>query len=935
MANRNLYATARYYDVENYWDYVSLNNTAYRSRAQPPFNVYMNEGETMQWHADIFVANGGFEICATQGLTVASPPRPASPPMAPSPSPSPLPPLHPPGMAPPEIFQLRTSGACAQHIQTVEECSRAATALALADTTVYVDGQSVTFDPPFCYYEANSLKFNHGANTGPCTALDECLCRGAASPSTPPMPPTPPPPLIPPADLEQLLHVQSGSVFCQAVPAPATGPLAGSQCVGDGAGNHGSNERCTILVLRDSLLTAAHYEVEECCDYLTIAATVYRGSSARPDGVAVAAGESVQWRSDHTLNFGGFALCAMPNTRPRTPPPTPLPPPPPPNPPGETTVRVYHLLTSGRCGINAILSQSDCDAAARFLSLSDITSTPDGQTAAGFDPPYCYMENSLLKFNAGGSNTGLCSVHDTCLCDGALPPSAPPPPPPPSVPPGSTLAILSGGQHCHLTNSVANGFPMPGSCVTDGMDDHGNMERCTVQINTDASVLALDFHTEGSPFDYLTVYLAANGGVGERYGGAMGTSGAWPIGGIMMGAMDTITWESDAVMSHGGFTLCASPVTPPLLPPPSPPPPSPPPSPPPVPLPPPRSPPLPFKPPPLPSPPPPAPPPEMDLMTDAGDALSDDGSSAPTGTATAIAIGVLVGVILIGCIAAFLWKKRKRPSQKSHQAKPASVFLKDAALESTTLESTTLESSMSEAIEEAIEEASISPQVRQRHWLAEIEEEAALADVDLELSPIVPGAEPPEDCAEVAKQLNLESPSRHWLAEIEEGLALADVDRGRSPIVPVAEPPEGCGEVARQQLKLESPAIEPFKPADVLGTVVRGPSKSNAEVAAMADAGSGTGSGSGSHWIDVEIKREAGQSLGLVMYEDDDDGGWYIQALKPGSPSAKSGQLFGGDRVVAINGQPLSAATRAEHIITPETLSVPLTVSRTRSSNPL
>ena len=41
------------------------------------------------------------------------------------------------------------------------------------------DGQNgVTYAPPFCYFEGESLKFNNwGTNTGPCTTSDQCICR--------------------------------------------------------------------------------------------------------------------------------------------------------------------------------------------------------------------------------------------------------------------------------------------------------------------------------------------------------------------------------------------------------------------------------------------------------------------------------------------------------------------------------------------------------------------------------------------------------------------------------------------------------------------------------------------------------------------------------------------------------------------------------------
>ena len=43
---------------------------------------------------------------------------------------------------------------------------------------VYDEQDRVTFDPPFCYFERGSLKFNSlGTNTGTCTSNDKCLCR--------------------------------------------------------------------------------------------------------------------------------------------------------------------------------------------------------------------------------------------------------------------------------------------------------------------------------------------------------------------------------------------------------------------------------------------------------------------------------------------------------------------------------------------------------------------------------------------------------------------------------------------------------------------------------------------------------------------------------------------------------------------------------------
>ena len=64
-------------------------------------------------------------------------------------------------------------------ITTAIECESAAIELGLYDTTVKDDGQNgVNYDPPYCYIEGRSLKFNSmGTNTGPCTTIDQCLCR--------------------------------------------------------------------------------------------------------------------------------------------------------------------------------------------------------------------------------------------------------------------------------------------------------------------------------------------------------------------------------------------------------------------------------------------------------------------------------------------------------------------------------------------------------------------------------------------------------------------------------------------------------------------------------------------------------------------------------------------------------------------------------------
>ena len=80
----------------------------------------------------------------------------------------------------------------------------------------------------------------------------------------------------------------------------------------------------------------------------------------------------------------------------------------------------YALAKKGRCAKGTeITSQSDCSAAAQYLKLSDTSAEYDGQkNGVSFDPPFCYFELGVLKFN-GGRNTGSCTQIDQCLCASA------------------------------------------------------------------------------------------------------------------------------------------------------------------------------------------------------------------------------------------------------------------------------------------------------------------------------------------------------------------------------------------------------------------------------------------------------------------------------------------------------------------------------------
>merc|ERR1712061_218853 len=79
-------------------------------------------------------------------------------------------------------YELVSRGSCTNPIVDIEECAAAAVSLGLSDTIATDDGQysewySAWWDPPYCYFEFGSLKFNSGGhNTGSCSNTDACLC---------------------------------------------------------------------------------------------------------------------------------------------------------------------------------------------------------------------------------------------------------------------------------------------------------------------------------------------------------------------------------------------------------------------------------------------------------------------------------------------------------------------------------------------------------------------------------------------------------------------------------------------------------------------------------------------------------------------------------------------------------------------------------------
>ena len=298
-----------------------------------------------------------------------------------------------------EYVQYTSGATCeangAGSIMTLEQCSAAAVALGLSDTTAQEDGQtgSWVFDPPYCYMGGGSLQFNSaGTNTGPCSQ-DPCLCVPVTTISV------------------------SGGDFNNAPyytfdgGAPPTLEVGKTYRFVDG-GVSGSHP---FRIMPRSTMT-----------YLSPPATI-----------TVGADDVIEYHCLYHANMQGtFAIL---QTAPTAPPSAPPSPPPPPSAPHVQ----YSAYTSGAScedpttagppsgeirGARSITTLEECSAAAVAVGLSDTTAQEDGtgpcqdppewpdtgSTGPCHDPPYCYIGGGSLQINSAGTNTGPCSMHEIC-----------------------------------------------------------------------------------------------------------------------------------------------------------------------------------------------------------------------------------------------------------------------------------------------------------------------------------------------------------------------------------------------------------------------------------------------------------------------------------------------------------------------------------------
>ena len=336
-------------------------------------------------------------------------------------------------------------------------------------------------------------------------------------------------------------QVTSGAAFCT---------VDSNGCVTDGPGYHGSNERCTIRVLRAGRLgTTGMFSTESGFDYLTINGQRYEGSSGPnnvavaagssftwysdgsevrtgwtvclsgcadyiqvgserycgstgPQSVTVAAGSSFSWRSDGSSSGAGWNICLRttlqptiaPTSSPTTSPsvsPTPLP----------TYSGVLEVTSgAGSCRVSAA---GDC--------------VTDGDGSYGANAACTVQVNEVGTLNAEG-------VFDVQAADA------------PNQGGAGSFRVTSGTAYCSVDSN---------GCVTDGPGNHGINERCTIQVLRAGRLSTVGtFRTEVN-YDYLLIN-------GQRYHGTSGPNN------VAVAAGSIFSWQSDGSEVNTGWTVCLS-----------------------------------------------------------------------------------------------------------------------------------------------------------------------------------------------------------------------------------------------------------------------------------------------------------------------------------------------------------------------------------------
>ena len=390
--------------------------------------------------------------------------------------------------------------------------------------------------------------------------------------------------------------ITSGTQYCQLT--------QNGMCVTDGVGAYGNNERCTVMARRDLFVTATEYTVESCCDYITIGSTIFRGSGNGPNALYMLNGATFSWSADWSVVYGGFTLCASltvpprppppppppppspspppPSPRSSPPPPSPSPPPPQPRPPFVGTSDWWTVLSgeqycsltnNGTCvwdGAGHYGNAERCTVQANrelFVTATEytiesywdyITIGATQYRGSNNGPNGLYMlSGATFSWYTDGSVTyggfTLCASLSRNPYPPPPPPPVPSPPPPQPRPPPPPMwpttsaywTILYGTQFCALSNG--------GTCVTDGLGNYGNNERCVMQANQPLYVYATEYVTE-SYYDFITIGSTTyrRSGYGPNY--------------VHMLTGATMRWQADGSVVRRGFTVCAATTAPPSAP---------------------------------------------------------------------------------------------------------------------------------------------------------------------------------------------------------------------------------------------------------------------------------------------------------------------------------------------------------------------------------
>jgi hypothetical protein len=163
----------------------------------------------------------------------------------------------------------------------------------------------------------------------------------------------------------------------------------------------------------------------------------------------------------------------------------------------------------------------------------------------------------------GASFTGDIAIDTILITPGGSVPPTPAPTAAPTLPMCSVAAMSSSAffsvsaavpiQTCQSgagPTTAAEGTcytTTSGTCFTDGPGDHGNNERCTINVLRNAFLATVGTFDVEQNFDYFTIGTSTT---------RLQTSAVINSTTVMAGS--TLNWRSDGSVTNSGFTICAT-----------------------------------------------------------------------------------------------------------------------------------------------------------------------------------------------------------------------------------------------------------------------------------------------------------------------------------------------------------------------------------------